>query len=678
MPLIIMKRFVFVGLGLGLLLPLTQAEINVVVDHNPENRATAEFHFEHVQPPSRNDAATKARFSLLEGEADPASGGLAKLHDGRLPTEADQPRANFFFQAGSAGGRILIDLGDEKEVQRVNTYSWHPDTRGPQVYRLYAEAGGSTNFNASPARGAKLEENGWKLLAQVDTRPKDGESGGQYGVRVSDSAGALGKFRYLLLACAPTETADDFGNTFYSEIDVIAGQAPGGGEAVAEVVKPETVRSEDGRYVVTIDTSDAPDLTEWTHANVAPMAREWYPKLVELLPSQGFEAPREVTIRFLEDMQGVAGTSGTRIQCSAEWFRQNLKGEALGAIFHELVHVVQDYRRGRRENPNAGRAPGWLVEGIADYVRWFKFEPQSHGAEITARNLRRARYDASYRITANFLNWASEKYATNLVPRLNAALRAGEYNDGTWKEISGHTVVELGDEWRQANERRLGVVTTSETNSAAAAPAAGESISLFNGTNFDGWHNFKSDKVRPGWQVKDGVLSCVDPHNAGDLCTDEQFDWFELQLDYKISEGGNSGIMFHVTDQGGAVWATGPEFQLEDNAKAADPIRCGWLYALYKPPIDTATGKPLDATKPVGEWNHVRLLITPEKCEHEINGVKYFDYVLNSDDFKARVAASKFRSMPLFAKSDKGYIALQGDHGQVSFRNIRISIRKGR
>jgi hypothetical protein len=130
--------------------------------------------------------------------------------------------------------------------------------------------------------------------------------------------------------------------------------------------------------------------------------------------------------------------------------------------------------------------------------------------------------------------------------------------------------------------------------------------------------------------------------------------------------------MYHVTDAGNAVWATGPEFQLEDNVKAADRIRCGWLYALYQPPDDPKTGKPLDATKPVGEWNHVRLLISPDSCVHEINGVKYFEYELGSDDFKARVAKSKFRSMPNFAKFDSGYIALQGDHGSVSFRNIKI------
>ncbi len=195
---------------------------------------------------------------------------------------------------------------------------------------------------------------------------------------------------------------------------------------------------------------------------------------------------------------------------------------------------------------------------------------------------------------------------------------------------------------------------------------------LFDGKTLKGWHNFKRTTIRKGWQVSDGALKCVDPHDAGDLCTDGQFDWFELNIEYNISEGGNSGIMYHVTDKGRAAWASGPEFQLEDNVKAADKVRCGWLYALYKPPVDPKTGKTMDATLPVGQWNKIRLIISPDKCAHIINGVTYFEYVLGSDDFKQRVKNSKFGRMPLFAKSDIGFVTLQGDHGQVSFRNIKI------
>lgn len=214
--------------------------------------------------------------------------------------------------------------------------------------------------------------------------------------------------------------------------------------------------------------------------------------------------------------------------------------------------------------------------------------------------------------------------------------------------------------------------SASEPNTLTAEEQQAGWKLLFDGRTLDGWRTFGRDDVLPGWVVKDGTLACVDPHNAGDIVTKDKFSWFELQLDYNISVAGNSGIMYHVTDAGRKVWETGPEFQLEDNEKARDPIRCGWLYALYKPPIDPKTGKTLDATKPVGEWNHVRLVLTPEKCEHFINGVKYFEYVLGSDDFKARVAASKFARMKDFAKSDTGYIALQGDHGTIAFRNIKI------
>jgi hypothetical protein len=215
-----------------------------------------------------------------------------------------------------------------------------------------------------------------------------------------------------------------------------------------------------------------------------------------------------------------------------------------------------------------------------------------------------------------------------------------------------------------ADEAAINTLTDQEK-------AAGWQL-LFNGKDFTGWHNFKSETVRSGWQVKDGMLVCVDPHNAGDIVTAGEYGWFELDVEYNISVAGNSGIMYHVTDAGNAIWATGPEFQLEDNVKAADPVRCGWLYALYQPPIDPSTNKTLDATKPVGEWNQVRLILSPKKCEHIINGVSYFTYVLGSDDFNARVAKSKFANMPGFAKAAKGHIGLQGDHGSVSFRNIKL------
>jgi len=94
-----------------------------------------------------------------------------------------------------------------------------------------------------------------------------------------------------------------------------------------------------------------------------------------------------------------------------------------------------------------------LTEGIPDYLRWFKYEPQTHGAEI--RNVARAKYDASYRVTGNFLNWVTEKYDKESVKKLNAAARQGKYTEEIWKTATGKTVQELGEEWKKGIEEKL-------------------------------------------------------------------------------------------------------------------------------------------------------------------------------------------------------------------------------
>jgi hypothetical protein len=645
-----------------------RAEMQVISNRNGED-ASASFRFQRAAAPSRNDAATAAKFTLLDGRRDGNGGGLEQLHDGLLPAGEDEPSQNFFFAAGTSGGRVLVEFDQPKEIKEVNTYSWHPGSRGPQVYKFYAADGLATNFNARPESGSNPERAGWRQLAEVDTRAN---GGGQYGVSTSDSKGSLGKFRYLLFDIKPTETSDGFGNTFYSEIDVVELNAPVEPVLAAVAAAPLVVTSVDGYCTMSIDTSKAPELKAWAEEKLAPVLAEWYPKIAKLLASDGFTAPKRFSLQIAPG-NGVAATGGTRITANSTWLKGALQGEAVGAIVHEVVHVMQQYNRGR----GGSRPPGWLVEGIPDYVRFFLYEPQSHGADVVwfrARRNTELNYDGLYRVSANFLDYVIRHYdpSQTLLATVNAACRNGEYKDEMWKELTGKALQELNEEWKGVMKSELAGKTTSAGAGAGLTEKSEGWKSLFNGVDFSGWHNFKREGVRPGWQVKDGVLSCVDPHDAGDLVTAEKFEWFELELEYNISAGGNSGILFRVSDEGGAVWASGPEFQIEDNAKAADPQRCGWLYALYQPADDPKTGKPLDATKPAGEWNRVRLVVSPAKCEHYINGVKYFEYVLGSDDFNQRVAKSKFSRMPLFAKSKSGRIALQGDHGQVSFRNIRI------
>jgi Peptidase of plants and bacteria len=218
-----------------------------------------------------------------------------------------------------------------------------------------------------------------------------------------------------------------------------------------------TFEAAGGKYRFIMDTTVAPDLTEWAKTELTPVVREWYPKIIGLLPSEGYEAPTNVTIRFREDMgRTPASAGGGRVNCNAEWFKRNLKGEAIGAVVHELVHVVQQYGLARRNNPDATRTPGWLVEGIPDYIRWFLYEPHTKGAEITQRNLARARYDASYRVTGNFLNWVTTNYHKEIVVKLNAAAREGRYKEEIWKECTGKELASLGEEWKKGHEDRLG------------------------------------------------------------------------------------------------------------------------------------------------------------------------------------------------------------------------------
>ena len=194
---------------------------------------------------------------------------------------------------------------------------------------------------------------------------------------------------------------------------------------------------------------------------------------------------------------------------------------------------------------------------------------------------------------------------------------------------------------------------------------------LFDGESTSQWRNFKQDSLSSGWQVQDGALVRA-AKGAGDIITKERFASFELSLEYRISKGGNSGIMFHVSEDSARPWHSGPEVQIQDNVDGHDPQKAGWLYQLYQPGIDPQTGKTTDATRPAGEWNHVQLLVTPNGCEINLNGYRYARFQLNSEDWKKRVAKSKFAKYPEFGSLGIGHICLQ-DHGnEVAYRNIMV------
>jgi hypothetical protein len=427
------------------------AEPRVTIERNEDNPQPG-FQFKNVPPPSSRDAAGRATFTVVDGEADGNGGYLGTLQDGLFPHEEDEPSENFFFHGASNGGRIGIDLGRAIEIGEIRTYSWHAGSRGPQVYTVYGSDGTNTAFNAAPKKGTSPESCGWKRIAEVDTRPRKGEGGGQHGVRISGGElNPLGPYRHLLFDISRTNEQDTFSNTFFSEIDVIDAKAPAVPEQESDY-KPLTHVVDAGKYQIVLNTTAAPDLTQWAEKSLGPVVQEWYPKIAEMLPDEGYEPPTRVIITFRDGMKGTPAWAARRmISCNIEWFRKNLEGEARGAVVHELVHVAQQYGRPKA---TAEPAPGWIVEGIPDYIRWFLYEPQSKGAEIGKDRIEKVSYDNSYRVTANFLEWATRTHDKEIVKKLNSAARQGEYKADLWQKWTGKTLADLNDAWKKDLEKR--------------------------------------------------------------------------------------------------------------------------------------------------------------------------------------------------------------------------------
>jgi hypothetical protein len=369
---------------------------------------------------------------------------------------------------------------------------------------------------------------------------------------------------------------------------------------------PYVIHAPDGSCEITIDTSKAPDMTDWAEHKLVPVLAEWYPKISAMLPTPGFTPPTNFSV-VIAPGNGVAATSGTRITANATWLRGQLDKQAVGALVHEEVHVVQQYGGGRRNSTpgsfslgditnlvslaqklkdNADpvsvflnqqltpaerkaladyRGPGpkacvlrtnlvgalnrivggpgiydaalfksvtlrestvslrdekpagsdlarlnralledaypgelarrsasggrnrgntgWLTEGIPDYIRWFLYEPKSHGAgasyirgriESDAKKgqVYEPKYSDSYRISANFLDFVTAKYDRHIVTKLNDALRQGKYYEDIWADDTGKTVQELNREWAARVRKEISKL---KPKPAAASPAPAKS-----------------------------------------------------------------------------------------------------------------------------------------------------------------------------------------------------------
>jgi Domain of Unknown Function (DUF1080) len=205
---------------------------------------------------------------------------------------------------------------------------------------------------------------------------------------------------------------------------------------------------------------------------------------------------------------------------------------------------------------------------------------------------------------------------------------------------------------------------------------------LFDGKTTTGWKAVYGDAFpKNGWKIEDGVLSVLpskvgDAHKGGDIVTLQSFDHFELTLDFKLSEGANSGVKYFVDPEQAVtdnpMSGRGLEYQLLDDDRHKDANlgkngnrKTASLYDI----IPAAADKPI---KPVGQWNSLRIVANNNHIEHWLNGVKVLEFERGSQDFQTMIAGSKFKAISGFGMAPRGRILLQDHSDLVGFKNIKI------
>lgn len=209
---------------------------------------------------------------------------------------------------------------------------------------------------------------------------------------------------------------------------------------------------------------------------------------------------------------------------------------------------------------------------------------------------------------------------------------------------------------------------STESTSSDTTKTTSNQDDFKNITSRENWKTYNADSLSSNWKNEDSML--VLTPGGGDIITKNEYKNFELEMDWKVSEGGNSGLFFNVVeaDTLGAVYHSGPEYQLLDDERHPDAKirkhRSGDNYDVQQSTVETV--------KPAGEWNHTRLIVNEGHVEHYLNGEKVVEYDLWTPAWEDSVAKSKFVKFPAYGKAKSGYIALQ-DHGdQIWFKNIRI------
>ncbi len=232
------------------------------------------------------------------------------------------------------------------------------------------------------------------------------------------------------------------------------------------------------------------------------------------------------------------------------------------------------------------------------------------------------------------------------------------------------------------NDRKDDTDNTSIHENASNAKADGEWIYLFDGSSTDGWRAYNGDAMPPEWEIRDGALTFdtekrTEANRKGGndiIYAAEEFDNFEISWEWKLPEGGNSGLLYHIREGDWSIPETAPEYQMLDdlgwekinNAKLEPWQKTGADYAMYAP------DESKKDIKPAGEWNTSRIRFTPERAEYWLNGEKTVSFVPWSEDWKERKSNGKWKDSPKYGTFESGYIGLQDHDSPMWFKNIKI------
>jgi len=197
-------------------------------------------------------------------------------------------------------------------------------------------------------------------------------------------------------------------------------------------------------------------------------------------------------------------------------------------------------------------------------------------------------------------------------------------------------------------------------------------VLLFDGKTGKGWHGYNQKGIPDCWTIEESCLTMksIGGNEEQDLITDKVYRSFVLSLEYKMTEGANSGVLFHVKEDPKYIYAyeTGPEFQVIDHENWPDPLEDvqinGTNYAMY-PPLK----RPY---KNIGEWNQLMLVVNGNDVTHILNGVIVVKYAKYSDEWNSLRNSGKWSDYPDYSKYDEGHISLQNHGTKVWYRNIKL------